>query len=158
MADSSVLVTPGVGAAIDTRTESTNGNHRSVLVIGDPSDNAGVAPVSGTYGVGVDPKMRPYVSLPVAITAFGSILSASYASILANGSAKEIRYLEIHNSTDQNIYLSFDNATNQLYVPTLQYRIFDLGALGLQVTTPIYAKARSANATSGEVIAMGLAI
>lgn len=51
MADSSVAVTPGAGASIDTRTETENGNHRQVVVIGDPSTNTGVAPVSATTGL-----------------------------------------------------------------------------------------------------------
>lgn len=45
MADTSVAVTPGSGALIDTRTESTNNNHRQVVVLGDPSSNNGVATV-----------------------------------------------------------------------------------------------------------------
>lgn len=54
MADTSVGVTPGSGADIDTRTESTNGNHRQVVVIGDPTTNAGVAPVDATNGLKVN--------------------------------------------------------------------------------------------------------
>ena len=53
MADTSVAVTAGSGTAIDTRTEATNGNHRQVVVIGDPSTNAGVAPVDVTNGLSV---------------------------------------------------------------------------------------------------------
>lgn len=45
MADTAVAVTAGSGTNIDTRTEATNGNHRQVVVIGDPSLNAGVATV-----------------------------------------------------------------------------------------------------------------
>jgi len=45
MADSAVAVTAGTGTNIDTRTEATSGNHRQVVVIGDPSLNAGIAPV-----------------------------------------------------------------------------------------------------------------
>lgn len=54
MADTSVAVTAGSGTNIDTRTETTNGNHRQVVVLGDPSTNAGVAPVDGTSGLKVD--------------------------------------------------------------------------------------------------------
>jgi len=54
MADSSVSVTAGSGTSVDTRTESTNGNHRAVVVLGDPSTNAGVAPVDATAGLKVD--------------------------------------------------------------------------------------------------------
>ena len=54
MADSAVAVTAGSGTNIDTRTESTNGNHRAVIVLGDPSDNSGIAPVDATAGLKVD--------------------------------------------------------------------------------------------------------
>lgn len=54
MADTAVAITAGTGTNIDTRTESTNGNHRQVIVIGDPATNAGVAPVDATAGLKVD--------------------------------------------------------------------------------------------------------
>lgn len=54
MADSAVAITAGTGTNIDTRTEGTNGNHRQVVVLGDPATNAGVAPVDATAGLKVD--------------------------------------------------------------------------------------------------------
>lgn len=54
MADSAVAVTAGSGTSIDTRTEGTNGNHRQVVVLGDPATNAGVAPVDATAGLKVN--------------------------------------------------------------------------------------------------------
>lgn len=54
MADTAVAITAGVGTNIDTRTEATNSNHRQVVVIGDPSVNAGVAPVDVVKGLAVD--------------------------------------------------------------------------------------------------------
>lgn len=53
MADGAVAITAGSGTNIDTRTESTNQNHRQVVVIGDPATNAGVAPVDVTNGLAV---------------------------------------------------------------------------------------------------------
>ena len=53
MADSTIAVTAGSGTSVDTRTEGTNGNHRQVIVIGDPATNAGVAPVDVTAGLKV---------------------------------------------------------------------------------------------------------
>ncbi len=53
MADTAVAITAGAGTNIDTRTEATNGNHRQVIVIGDPATNAGVAPVDATNGLAV---------------------------------------------------------------------------------------------------------
>jgi len=46
MADSQVTITPGSGAAIDTQVP-TGGDHRQVVVLGDPTSVAGVATVSG---------------------------------------------------------------------------------------------------------------
>ena len=54
MADTAIAITAGTGTNVDTRTESTNGNHRQVIVIGDPATNAGVAPVDETSGLKVD--------------------------------------------------------------------------------------------------------
>lgn len=54
MADSAIAITAGSGTNVDTRTESTNGQHRQVVVLGDPAVNAGVAPVDATKGLAVD--------------------------------------------------------------------------------------------------------
>lgn len=54
MADTAIAITAGSGTNVDTRTEATNGNHRQVIVVGDPSTNAGVAPVDATAGLKVD--------------------------------------------------------------------------------------------------------
>lgn len=55
MADSNVqLAADGSGKKMDTRTESTNSEHRQVMVIGDPATNAGVASVDVTKGLAVD--------------------------------------------------------------------------------------------------------
>ncbi len=54
MADSAISITAGSGTSVDTRTEATNGNHRQVVVIGDPSTNAGIAAVDATKGLAVD--------------------------------------------------------------------------------------------------------
>lgn len=54
MPDSSVAITAGTGTPIDTRTV-TGGDHRQVMVIGDPATDTAVAPVSATDGLKVDP-------------------------------------------------------------------------------------------------------
>jgi len=54
MADTAIAITAGSGTNVDTRTEGTNGNHRQVVVLGDPATNAGVAPVDVTAGLKVD--------------------------------------------------------------------------------------------------------
>lgn len=72
MADSTVAVTAGTGTNIDTRTEATNGHHRQVVVLGDPSTNAGVAPVDATNGL--------TVTVATAATALGKAEDAAAAS------------------------------------------------------------------------------
>lgn len=54
MADSNVEISAGSGTNIDSRTEATNGHHRQVVVLGDPSTNAGVAPVDASAGLKVN--------------------------------------------------------------------------------------------------------
>lgn len=53
MADSSVPITAGSGTNIDTQVP-TGGDHRQVVVLGDPTTIGGVAPVDGTLGLKVD--------------------------------------------------------------------------------------------------------
>ena len=55
MADSDVQITAGSGTKIDTRTVGAGvDEHRQVVVIGDPTTAANVAPVDATYGLEVD--------------------------------------------------------------------------------------------------------
>ncbi len=75
MADTAINITAGSGTAVDTRTEATNGNHRQVIVIGDPSTNAGVAPVDVTKGLAVD------------LTATGANTNAIKVNIASGGVA-----------------------------------------------------------------------
>lgn len=77
MADSLIPITAGVGTSVDTRTEATNGNHRQVIVIGDPSTNAGVAPVDVTNGLAV--QIVP--ALPAGTNAIGKLASNSGVTI-----------------------------------------------------------------------------
>lgn len=79
MADTFIqLNTDGTGKKLDTRTESTNSEHRQVFVIGDPSTNSGVAPVDATNGLAVDNKTLP----PGAATAANqSTANTSLSSI-----------------------------------------------------------------------------
>jgi hypothetical protein len=79
MADTAVAITAGTGTNIDTRTEATNGNHRQVIVIGDPATNAGVAPVDATKGLAVDltasgalPTVTNLATIAGTAPAFGS--------------------------------------------------------------------------------------
>lgn len=75
MADSAITITQGTGTTIDTRTESTNSNHRQVIVAGDPSDNNAVAGV-----VSADPG--------ASSTAYGAIVRlAGSATVQIAGSS-----------------------------------------------------------------------
>lgn len=81
MADTAVAITAGTGTNIDTRTEATNGNHRQVIVVGDPSTNAGVAPVDATAGLKVDLGADNDVTVTGTVTAE---LSATDNAVLDN--------------------------------------------------------------------------
>lgn len=82
MADTAVAITAGSGTNIDTRTEATNGNHRQVVVIGDPSTNAGVAPVDATGGLTVT---LAAASPGIIATGSQASPSASYLSSVVAG-------------------------------------------------------------------------
>ena len=75
MADSSIDITAGTGTSIDTRSEASNGQHRQVVVLGDPSVNAGVAPVDGVLGLSTYFSTQPTISVVGPLTA-GSTISA----------------------------------------------------------------------------------
>jgi hypothetical protein len=77
MADTAIAITAGTGTNVDTRTEATNGNHRQVVVIGDPSTNAGVAPVDATNGVSV----TLTTALPAGTAAIGKLAANSGVDI-----------------------------------------------------------------------------
>lgn len=79
MADTAVPITAGVGTNVDTRTEATNGNHRQVVVLGDPSVNAGVAPVDGTAGLKVDLGADNDVGLNAGTNLIGKVKTKFFA-------------------------------------------------------------------------------
>jgi hypothetical protein len=83
MADTAVAITAGSGTNVDTRTESTNGHHRQVIVVGDPADNAGVASV-----VQNAPTTNDYALVvaihPDSVNANGPAAAASSAPVTAS--------------------------------------------------------------------------
>lgn len=86
MADSSVNITAGSGTAVDTRTEDTNGNHRQVIIIGDPSSNAGVATVSAADGLLVNLGSNNDVTVTGSVTAnAGTNLNTSSLALESGG-------------------------------------------------------------------------
>lgn len=77
MADTAIAITAGAGTNVDTRTEATNGNHRQVVVVGDPSTNAGVAPVDATNGLSV----TLTTAVPAGTNAIGKLAANSGVDI-----------------------------------------------------------------------------
>jgi hypothetical protein len=114
MADSFVDVTPGTGARFDTRTEATNSENRQVVVIGDPSVNAGVAPVDSVLGLAVNNKGGT-TSATAGLTSLAS--SASSAQAIASNTARRAM---IMTNTDANpVYIKFGttaSATSFTYI------------------------------------------
>lgn len=82
MADTAVAITAGSGTNIDTRTEATNGNHRQVIVVGDPSTNTSVAAVTAasTAPVATDPALVVAIS-PNSVNANGQATMANSAPV-----------------------------------------------------------------------------
>lgn len=84
MADTAVAITAGAGTNIDTRTESTNSNHRQVVVIGDPATNAGVAPVDVTNGLSVNVTNAALTVSPHAVTNAGTFVTQENGAALTS--------------------------------------------------------------------------
>ncbi len=80
MADTAVAITAGTGTNIDTRTEGTNGNHRQVVVLGDPATNAGVAAVDATNGLSVNVTNASLTVASHAVTNAGTFLVQNNAA------------------------------------------------------------------------------
>lgn len=102
MADSSISVT---GGAIDTRTESTNNNHRQVVCIGDPSNNNGIAPVDPVYGVTFN--LVPSASGGCSVTHIVSAATTNATNLKA--SAGQVYSVDIYNAAPYPVYLKFHN-------------------------------------------------
>lgn len=122
MADSSIAITAGSGTSVDTRTEGTNSEHRQVVVIGDPSTNAGVAPVDSTNGLAVDIKTISGGNLPGSLVDDAAFTPAT-SRVLPIGaeaddttpdSVDEGDIGAIRMSTNRNLYIRIrDNAGNE---------------------------------------------
>jgi hypothetical protein len=83
LADTAIAITAGTGTNVDTRTEATNGNHRQVIVIGDPSTNAGVAPVDATTGLAVNVTNASLTVASHAVTNAGTFAVQAAATLAA---------------------------------------------------------------------------
>ena len=112
MADTAVAITAGAGTNIDTRTESTNLNHRQVVVLGDPSTNDGVAPVDGTAGV----KVNLGADNDVTLAGTGPLLSAHHFVAAASANAANVKAsagtfygFDLFNAAAYPVYLKLHN-------------------------------------------------
>lgn len=83
MADSAIAITAGAGTNVDTRTESTNANHRQVIVVGDPTNNTSVAAVmaASTAPSATDPALVVAIS-PNGVNANGQTTMANSAPVV----------------------------------------------------------------------------
>lgn len=84
------------GNRLDVRTESTNQDARQVVVVGDPSTNAGVAPVDSVAGLTVNLHSDNLVATYAASTAtVASVASATDVCSLYGSATKTIRIQRI---------------------------------------------------------------
>ena len=93
MADSKVTITQGTGTDIDTRTNA-EGEHRQVIVIGDPLATAGVAPVHSSYGLSVDVRnIASSITVPVSATDLDirNLSSASDSVKVEGGNTSDVK-------------------------------------------------------------------
>jgi hypothetical protein len=110
MADSAVAVTAGAGTNVDTRTEGTNGNHRQVVVLGDPATNAGVAAVDATAGLKVNLGADNDVTVTALAVAAAATLAnvsdtASSTTLLASNAARLAAI--IYNDSTVGLYVKY---------------------------------------------------
>jgi hypothetical protein len=89
MADTAIAITAGTGTNVDTRTEATNGNHRQVVVLGDPATNAGVAPVDATAGLKVNLGADNDVTVTGTVS-LTNISSGEYETVAAGQTAQTL--------------------------------------------------------------------
>lgn len=117
MADTAIAITAGAGTNVDTRTEATNGNHRQVIVIGDPSTNAGVAPVDAIAGLKVDLGADNDVTITSTVIPTGAGTVGDIRKVVAvAGTAEQLaaqacKYLYIIAETDNTGIISLGTST-----------------------------------------------
>jgi hypothetical protein len=87
LADTAIAISAGSGTNVDTRTESTNGNHRQVIVIGDPATNAAVATVTDAAPAATDYGLVVAIH-PDSVNANGRAAAASSAPVALSNEDK----------------------------------------------------------------------
>lgn len=104
MADSTVAITEGAGKNIDTRTESTNSQHRQVVVLGDPALNANVAAVATQDLPGTDQTTPAVVARIAGSITIQQINSSSSIHILSTAGTMAVNV----GKTDGTVTVRFD--------------------------------------------------
>ena len=149
MADSAVAITAGSGTNVDTRTEATNGDHRQVVVLGDPSVTNGVAPVSATNGLTTT---TPDLSATINISANGvssgqitGLTGAGKAAIQLTGTwnASVQVQITVDGTNWTNVTANFVNVVNGSQVSSTFssngiYWVDVCGMSGVRVITTTY--------------------
>ncbi len=93
--------------------------------------------------------------------AFGSI-SGSFAAV-GTPLGKPWRVIHLLNTTDKDLIVSFDGSTNNVFIPSNTFSLYDFNAnqdpadvFKMQVGTQIYVKQSSGAPTSGSLYVMGI--
>jgi hypothetical protein len=149
MADTAIAITAGAGTNVDTRTEATNGNHRQVIVIGDPAINAGVAPVDATKGLAVDLTASGALPTVTAVTTVATVTNLAQMG----GAALNMGSGAISTGT-QRIALATDSpgiiATGSQAAPSASYlstvSAGDIAAAASDSGNPVKIGAKATNA------------
>jgi hypothetical protein len=84
-------------------------------------------------------------------------ISAAYATV-GTPLGDNVRLLSVSNSTNEEVYISFDGSTDHLRIVSNSFKLFDLSAnkirddgLFIAVGTQIYVKEVTSTPTSGSV-------
>lgn len=135
--DSNVDITAGTGTSIDTRTEGTNGNHRQVVVLGDPSTNAGVAPVDATAGLKVNLGDDNDVTVSGTVTVDGSgVTQPVSGTVTANLSATDNAVLDNIDADTSAIQTAVELIDDAVYTDGTGTPSKGLAVMGTDGTNP----------------------
>ena len=150
MADTAIAITAGAGTNIDTRTESTNSNHRQVIVVGDPTSNTGVAAVkdASTAPVATDPALVVAIS-PNSVNSNGQKTMANSAPVVIASDQSNVPFIagvsaSANNLTDSRVVAAATtNATNLKASAGKVYTVDVFNVAAYTVFLKFYDKASS---------------
>ena len=164
MADTAIAITAGSGTNVDTRTEATNGNHRQVVVLGDPSTNAGVAPVDATAGLKVDLGADNDVTVTGSLTTVSTVTNLSQlgGAAVPIGAGTEAAAIRVTLPTNGTGIVGLAAGTNGIGKLTSNSGV-DIGDVDVTSIVPGTAatnlgKAEDAAHTTGDTGVMALAV